>query len=475
MTSRFSRRQFFRRTGCAAMSSLPVLNTMLNLKLAGNLAAASAPADGEYRALVCLFFAGGIDSFNVLVPRSNAEYNEYQTVRGNLALAQNVLLPLNPTVSPGLDLGLHPALPGLQNIFNNAGAGGVGGAAFVANVGTLLEPVTPDQFNNGVGRYPLGLFSHSDQIEQWQTGTSDIRSSRGWGGRAADVLIGGAKQNVSMNLSLSGGNVWQSGEEVFAYTVGTDGATPLYGYDPSDNDPTDITAIRTRAVDRQLTLAYQHLLTEEFADRKRSAIDTYQLFNSATDNVTLPANIDFNENNSYLGAQLQMVAKTIKAHADLGHTRQTFYVEIDGWDMHSRLIAGQAELLPPVDAAITAFYNCLKAMSLDSHVTTFSASDFARTLSSNGDGTDHAWGGNHFVFGGAVQGQKIYGTYPGLVEDGPLDVGRGRFIPTTAVDLYFAELALWLGVPKSSLATVLPNVGQFYNTGGTGSPMGFLS
>ncbi len=449
------------------MSSLPVLNTMLNLKMAGQLAAASTPPSGEYRALVCLFFAGGIDSFNVLVPRSSTEYGQYQTVRGALSLPQNGLLPLNPTTSPGLDLGLHPALPGLQNIFNT------GKAAFVANVGTLLEPVTPDQFNNGVGRYPLGLFSHSDQIEQWQTGTSDIRSSRGWGGRAADVLVGGARQDVSMNLSLSGGNVWQSGEEVFAYTVGTDGATPLYGYDPADDDPTDITAIRTRAVDRQLALAYQHLLTEEFASRKRSAIDTYQLFNAATDHITLPAGIDFNEDNSYLGAQLQMVAKTIKAHAALGHTRQTFYVEIDGWDMHSKLISGQAEQLPPVDAAITAFYNCLKAMTLDGNVTTFSASDFARTLSSNGDGTDHAWGGNHFVFGGAVQGQKIYGSYPSLVEDGPLDVGRGRFIPTTPVDLYFAELALWLGVPKSSLATVLPNVGSFYN--GSGSPMGFLS
>ncbi len=451
------------------MSSLPVLNTMLNLKMAGQLAAASTPPSGEYRALVCLFFAGGIDSFNVLVPRSSTEYGQYQTVRGALSLPQNGLLPLNPTTSPGLDLGLHPALPGLQNIFNT------GKAAFVANVGTLLEPVTPDQFNNGVGRYPLGLFSHSDQIEQWQTGTSDIRSSRGWGGRAADVLVGGARQDVSMNLSLSGGNVWQSGEEVFAYTVGTDGATPLYGYDPGDGDPTDITAIRTRAVDRQLALAYQHLLTEEFASRKRSAIDTYQLFNAATDHITLPAGIDFNEDNSYLGAQLQMVAKTIKAHAALGHTRQTFYVEIDGWDMHSKLISGQAEQLPPVDAAITAFYNCLKAMTLDGNVTTFSASDFARTLSSNGDGTDHAWGGNHFVFGGAVQGQKIYGSYPSLVEDGPLDVGRGRFIPTTAVDLYFAELALWLGVPKSSLTTVLPNIGKFYDPTSTDSPMSFLA
>ncbi len=452
------------------MSSLPVLNTMLNLKMAGNLAAASAPANDEYRALVCLFFSGGIDSFNVLVPRGNTEYQEYKTVRGSLGLAQSALLPINPTVSAGLDLGLHPGLPGLQSMFES------GSAAFVSNVGTLLEPVTKQQFDDGGGRFPLGLFSHSDQIEQWQTGTSDIRSSRGWGGKASDVLHSlNSLQNVSMNISLSGGNVWQSGEEVFAYTVDPyDGAISLNGYDPGNNDPNDITAIRTRAVDRQLALAYQHLLTEEFAARKRSAIDTYQLFNSAT-NIDLPAGVNFNRDKNYLGAQLEMVAKAIAAHSALGHKRQTFYVEIGGWDMHSQLIKGQADSLPPVSEAILAFDNCMKALTLHSNVTTFTASDFSRTLSSNGDGTDHAWGGNQFVFGGAVQGGKIYGQYPSLVEDGPQDVGRGRLIPTTPVDVYFAELALWLGVSKTDLSTVLPNIGGFYNPVSGSSPMGFLA
>lgn len=450
------------------MSSLPVLNTMLNLKMAGNLAAASAPANDEYRALVCLFFSGGIDSFNVLVPRSTSEYQDYKTIRGTLALDKAALLPINPTVSAGLDLGLHPGLPGLQSLFED------GSAAFVSNVGTLLEPVTKQQFDDDTGRFPLGLFSHSDQIEQWQTGTSDIRSSRGWGGRVGDVLHSlNSLQTVSMNMSLSGGNVWQSGEEVFAYTVDPyQGAISLDGYDPSNDDPSSITAIRTRAVDRQMALAYQHLLTEEFASRKRSAIETYQLFNSAT-NVDLT--VDFNRDNNYLGAQLERVAKAIKAHSALGHNRQTFYVEIGGWDMHSQLIKGQAEGLPPVSEAILAFDNCLKAMNLHNQVTTFTASDFGRTLSSNGDGTDHAWGSNQFVFGGAVNGRKIYGQYPSLVEDGPLDVGRGRFIPTTPVDLYFAELALWLGVAKSDLSTVLPNIGSFYSPTSGSSPMGFLA
>ncbi|MDB6072463.1 MAG: hypothetical protein JWO89_103, partial [Verrucomicrobiaceae bacterium] len=450
------------------MSSLPVLNTMLNLKMAGNIAAASAPNTTEYRALVCLFFSGGMDSFNVLVPRSSAEYEEYKTVRGTLALAKNSLLPLTPTLSPGVDLGLHPALTNLKTLFDG------GKAAFVSNVGTLLEPVTKTQFDDGGGRFPLGLFSHSDQVEQWQTGTSDIRSPRGWGGKAADVLRSlNNTQTVSMNMSMSGGNVWQSGEEIFAYSIDPyQGAVSLDGYDPSNDDASSITAIRTRAVDRQLALDYQHLLTQEFASRKRSAIDTYQLFNAATDH-DLPAGSNFNRDNNYLGAQLERVAKAIAAHSALGHTRQTFYVEIGGWDMHSKLIAGQNESLPPVSEAILAFDNCMKALNLHNNVTTFTASDFGRTLSSNGDGTDHAWGGNQFVFGGAVNGNHIYGQYPSLVEGGPLDVGRGRFIPSTPVDVYFAELALWLGVPKSELATVLPNISGFYDPMSSSSPMGF--
>ncbi len=467
------------------MSSVSMLNTMLNLKLAGSIAAASAPANSDYRALVCLYFGGGIDSFNVLVPRSPAEFATYSTVRANLALAQPKMPPLLPlTVKNdlgGLQLGLHPMLPGLQSLFNN------GNAAFVANVGTLLDPaVTVDQFNNGVGSFPLNLFSHSDQTEQWQTSTPDIHSVVGWGGRVADALYSlNSKQDVSMNISLSGGNIWQSGENIFAYSIGTDDntpATPLTDFDPTVIDPSNanynpgsVTYARTMAVQRQLALSYQHLLTQEFANRRHSAIDTYQLYNAATSAVTLPSSVNFDESN-YLAFQLKMVAEAIAAHAALGHVRQTFYVEVDGWDMHSMLLSGMNAQLPAVDQAITAFYNCLAQMnpSLVANVTTFSASEFARTLTSNGDGTDHAWGSNQFVFGGAVNGGNIYGQYPNLT-DVNLDVGRGRFIPTTPVDMYFAELALWLGVPKSSLSLVLPNIGRFYDTTSSSSPMGFLA
>jgi len=464
MPNPISRRRFLGRMNCAAISSLPILNTLLNLKLAGTVAAATDNTD--HRALVCLFLSGGCDTFNVLVPRGSAEYAEYSAVRGGIALPQSSLRPINPVGLSGMQLGLHPGLPGLQSLFE------AGHAAFVSNVGTLIEPVTKQEYYDGLKRLPLGLYSHSDQIEQWHTSTPNIRSPKGWGGRMGDLLHSmNSLDTVSMNISLTGSNIWQCGENTFEYTVSTDGAISLDGYDPTDTDEWSTTPIRTKAIDSQLALNYRHLLTQAFNAKKRGAMDAYNLFNSAT-SLTLPANVTFPD--SELARQLQMVAKAIGGHTALGQSRQTFFIEYGGWDHHDGLIAAQAEMLPEVDAAIKAFYDCLAAMGLQNNVTLFTASDFSRTLTTDSDGADHAWGGNHFVVGGAVRGQKVYGQYPRLYPDNPLDVERGRIIPQIAVDTYFAELALWLGVSKSSLPLVFPNIGNFYNINSSSAPLGFL-
>ena len=467
MANPIPRRRFLRQMNCAAISAIPVLNTLLNLKLAGSVAAASNDT-GDYRALVCIFLAGGCDTFNVLVPQGTAEYADYATVRGPVALPQNQLLPINAAGLTGLQLGLNPAMPNLQTLFN------AGKAAFVTNVGTLIQPVTKDQVNNGTMPLPLGLFSHSDQQEQWQTSTPDIRSARGWGGRTADLLASLNPLNtVSMNISLTGQNIWQSGETSFVYTVNSDGAVALDGYDPTNTDQWSPIPLQTQAVNSQLALNYQHLLTQAFNTSKNNAMEAYSLFNSATSpalptSVTFPTNSDFSSN-------LQMVAKAIAGHTALGQNRQTFFIEYDGWDTHDKLLATQASLLPDVDASLKAFYDCLVALGEDSNVTVFTISDFARTLTSDGGGTDHAWGANHFVLGGAVNGGRIYGQYPSLYADNPLDVGRGRLIPQIAVDSYFAELALWLGVSPSSLSLVLPNIANFYDVTSGSPPLGFLA
>lgn len=463
-----SRRRFLGQASCAAISSLPILNTLLNLNLAGKVAAANA-TNSDYRALVCIFLSGGIDTYNILVPNGNdGGYTEYQNVRTGVALPQDSLLPITPMTAQSRQLGMHPGLVGVQSMF------AARKAAWVTNVGTLNQRITKDQYNDGSVPLPLGLYSHSDQSEQWQTSTPDVRSPRGWGGRVADILqAGNSNETVSMNISLTGQNIFQSGESAFAYTVDSGGAVSLEDYDPTvKDDPYITTPIRTSAVDSQLALQYQHLLTGAFQSQKQKAMDAYALFNAAT-NITLPASVTFPD--SSLADNLQMVAKAIAGHSVMGQRRQTFFVEFGGWDHHDALVKNQAEMVPVLDGAVKAFFDCLAALGLDSNVTLFTGSDFSRTLTTDSEGTDHAWGGNHLVLGGAVNGQNIYGTFPDLYVDNPLDVGRGRIIPQIPVDLYFAELALWLGVPSSELDMVLPNIGRFYDPASSSPPLGLMS
>ncbi len=465
MKPTLTRRHFLGQANCAAISSLPLLNTLVNLKVASSVAAASNTG-ADYKSLVCLFLSGGIDTYNVLVPRGAAEYAQYAAVRGDIALPNNVLLPINPKTSPGLQLGLHPALTGVQSLFE------AGHAAYVSNVGTLIQPVTKTDFNSGK-TLPLGLFSHSDQQEQWQTSMPNVHTVKGWGGRTADMLKSlNSLNTVSMNISLTGTNIWQSGDNVLEYTIGSNSAG-LSGYDKGNTNKYSPIPVRTAAVDSQLAFEYQHLLSEAFQSQKRDALGAAAFFNSATNNVTLPTSVTFP--NTSLGNQFKNIARMILARGALGHNRQTFFVEYGGWDHHNNLLSRQSAMLPEVDAALKAFYDCLAAMNVQNNVTTFTISDFARTLTTDSDGADHAWGGNHLVMGGAVKGQQIYGKYPTLALGSALDVGRGRLIPQVAVDSYFAELALWFGVPKSSLSLVLPNIAAFYNTASASPPLGFMS
>ena len=464
-----SRRRFLGQASCAAVSSLPVLSTLLNLKFASSVASAQTLPGSDYRALVCLFLNGGNDSFNMLVPRGASEYAEYAAVRQDLALAANALLPINPLNSAqvGRLLGVHPGMPELQQLFE------AGRAAFVANVGTLAEPgVTKAGFSSGLSKLPVGLFSHSDQIEQWQTSLPDTRSGIGWAGRAADLLNSlNTHPAVSMNISLAGSNVWQTGNSVFEYAITPDGAVGLTGYSKEWAQEYGTRQIRSAAVDGQLAMEYANVFQRSFAGAQRSALDAYDLFATATA-PDLPAGAVFPD--TALARQLRMIARTIAGRDALGAKRQTFFVSLGGWDHHDEVLNNQAAMLPVVSQAVGAFYNALELIGAQNNVTLFLASDFGRTLSSNGRGSDHAWGGNAFVVGGAVNGRKIYGGYPDLYADNPLDVGRGRLIPTTSVDAYFAELALWLGVPRADLPLVLPNIGRFYDTTSASAPIGFL-
>ena len=464
--SSLSRRRFLGQASCAAVTAVPVMNTLLNLSMAGRVAAAE-PNQNEYRALVCVFLSGGNDSFNMLVPRGNSEYAEYATVRSGLALAQNSLLAINPVNNPGRALGLHPSMPELRDLFEQ------GHASFIANVGTLIEPVSKVEYAALSKALPLGLYSHSDQIEQWQTSIPHARSGIGWGGRMADLLHQlNDEQRVSMNISLSGSNIWQAGNEVYDYSITDEGAVELTGYEPQYAFTWGTEQIRSAAIESQMSLQYSNLLQQSFANSKRNAVEGYTRFAAATvSDPPLAASFP----NTYLGRNLRMVAKAIQGRDALGVKRQTFFINFGGWDHHGELLVNQQAMLAQVSAAVGSFYNSLASMGVQNSVTLFSASDFGRTLNSNGRGSDHAWGGNQFVVGGGINGRRIFGQYPALAEGSAQDVGSGRLIPTTSCDEYFAELAMWLGVSRSSLPLVLPNINHFFNTSGTGWPVGFLA
>lgn len=470
-----SRRQFIGQANCAAISSIPVLNTLLNLSFAEKISAVTAPTNGEYRALVCLFLSGGNDSYNMLVPREASAYSEYQNTRSNLALAPGSLIDIHPTGQP--DFAVHSGMPEVASLFE------AGNAAFVANVGTLIEPVqNRTQVNTLAKQLPLGLYSHSDQIEQWQTSLPHQRSGIGWAGRTADLLQGlNANQKVPMNISLDGSNTWQTGDNVAEYAITTGGAVALQNYKFGWQQYDTSSQAFSQGVDSQLAQQYSNVLMQTFNTRKKAALDAYDAFTTAT-SPALPGGITFP--GSYVGSRLQMIAKAIQghAHAALGAVRQTFFINLGGWDHHSGVLTLQGQMLPQISAAIGAFYSALTTMNMQNNVTLFTASDFGRTLTSNGQGSDHAWGGNQLVVGGSVIGKKIYGQFPSLAlnpqsgpEANPLDTGSGRLIPTTSCDEFFAELALWLGVSPTDLPLVLPNIGNFYSPSPSAAPLGFMA
>ncbi|WP_309396594.1 DUF1501 domain-containing protein [Cerasicoccus maritimus] len=433
---------------------------MLNLRMASTAAAQTVTPASDYRALVCLFLAGGADSYNFLVPSGTDEYNEYAGVRADLALPQADLHTLNIANSIGKDLGVHPGMSELRDLFN------AGNLAWVTNVGTLIEPTTLSQYQNELVNLPLGLYSHADQIKQWQTSVPQSGEAIGWGGRTADLLHSlNDNDRISMNISVAGSNVWQNGNQTFQYSIGTDGSQGLSGYDWDWGGY----PARGAAIDSQMDIEYQNLFQKTFAQSTRNALDAHEEFSAATQGIELAT--VFPETN--LGSQLRMVAQTIAAHAALGMRRQTFFVQFGGWDHHDEVLGNMATMAPVISQAVAAFYAAMEEINEQNNVTLFTASDFGRTLTSNGEGSDHAWGGNHLVCGGAVNGANIYGTYPDLYADNPLDTGRGRLIPTTSVDEYFGELALWFGVSSSDLSMVLPNVTNFYTPGAMG-PLGMM-
>ncbi len=475
LKKKISRRQFIGQANCAAVGTASLLSSLLSLRLTAGAASASNLTD--YKALVCLFLNGGNDSFNMLIPRQQSAYNEYEQVRGGvggsgLAIPRANLHQItsslqNTSAGAGYsDFGIHPDLPYLKTLYDQ------GDLAFVSNVGSLIEPTSLVQYNDGSKPKPEGLFSHPDHQIHWQTLVPQVRGSapKGWGGRMAEVMSHANQQsNIAMNISLSGANVLQSGTTTVPYITDPGGVVELKNY---GQDPT-----LQLAVDDILGQHYQSIYSKTLAHANRNSIDASVAFKSALDSLSTPFDPSVISGETQTYKRLSMVSKIIEARTALSMNRQIFFVERGGWDHHNELLGPQSNLFIELNEAIEIFWTAIQSMGLQNNVVLYTASDFGRTLTSNGSGSDHAWGGNHFIISGSANGGEIYGKYPDLaLNNSSTDLGRGRILPTTSVDQYMAELAYWYGVPNSEISTVIPNINNFSSSFvSPSSPLGILN
>jgi uncharacterized protein (DUF1501 family) len=411
--------------------------------------AAGTGGFSDYKALVCVFLFGGNDSWSMVVPRSSAEYAAYARSRQNLAIPQDQLLQVNALNGEGVQYGLHPSMTGVASLFESARC------AVVANVGPLIVPTTKAQYQAGSVPLPPQLFSHNDQQDQWHSLRGRSVSKSGWAGRIADLLASQVStQQLALNVSLSGNTLFQAGVNATPYVMGPTGATTFTGFGTSGAG-----FARKSAFQNVVNASFDTVYERGYAEVQRRAVRYADLVNDALS--AAPALTTEFPADSSLATQLQTVARMIAVRERLGMSRQVFFVATGGFDTHDDQLADQPGLLGNVSASLEAFYRATVELGVASNVTTFTQSDFGRTLTSNGDGSDHAWGGVQLVVGDAVRGRTLYGSYPTLEIGGPEDVGGGRFIPAVSSDQYAATLAKWFGIAESQLPAVAPSIGNF--------------
>jgi uncharacterized protein (DUF1501 family) len=462
-----SRRDLLRALASSGIAS-PLLASPFVTRLAGMgaLAAhgAASASSADYRALVCLFMAGGNDSHNWLVPVDPDGYADYVRSRSALALPMSSMSSLSsaPRQAVGREFALPNDLSPIRDLYE------AGQLAFVANVGPLDRPVTKADFDAGRA-LPPKLFSHNDQSSNWQSmGPEGTRS--GWGGRMADALAAGNAYPVFSSVSASGNAVFAAGTNGTAYQISAAGPVPIGGLrDRGTLGSSTVSAALRQTLFAPGSTPFQSDVARVY---KRSA-EAYEVLNGALSQVSVAPirNSTLQQSNGGtlqleqvpLARQLRAVLQMMAAGQTLGMRRQVFMVSIGGFDTHANQLRDHPTLMAAVAQSVAWFLGAAHDVGMSDNVTLFSASDFGRTLTSNGAGSDHGWGSHHFVAGGAVRGRDIYGRFPITALGSGDDVGSGRLLPSTSVTEYAATLGMWLGVHASDLGTVLPTLGQFAN------------
>jgi uncharacterized protein (DUF1501 family) len=440
--TRHTRRDLLRLACCSAAGA----SLVGGLSKLG-LVSALAQGTSDYKALVCIFMFGGNDSNNMVVP-TDSRYAQYLQSRSVLAIPESQLLPLQ--INGQSTYGLHPNMPDMHGYFNNDKT-----LAILANVGTLVQPTTQATYQ-AFANLPENLYSHSDQQDQWQTAQLFGMTAAGWAGKIADnVQTFNTGAQFPPILSISGNPVFCTGVTSRPFSMNPGQAPGLQGFDTSA-----ASQARFAATQQLLTFDSGLSMVQAANAVTSQAVKFAQVLSNALQNIS-PLQTKFPAN--YLGQQLQQVAQVISARSALGVQRQIFFVSYGGFDTHADQLPQQVQLLTSVSQGMAAFYQATQELGVTNQVTTFTLSEFARTLEpgSNG-GSDHAWGGHQLILGGPVKGNTIYGTFPTLVLGGPNDADQnGRWIPTTALDQYAATLATWFGVSAANLPSIFPNLRNF--------------
>ena len=463
-----SRRQFLRAGSGLLAAAHPLyvgLNAPLALSLAGLGAMAATGAEaadtGGYKALVCLFMAGGSDQHNWIVPMDPGGYADYARVRQELTWPQAKLLALTSTTQgSGRAFGMPLELQPLQSLYQ------AGHCAVVANVGPLERPTSKAEFLAGVG-LPSKLFSHNDQQSTWQS-LSPEGARSGWGGRMGDVLAAANQYPVFTAVSATGNTAFLTGGNVTQYQVGTDGPLAIGALGTSSIDGSSGAVAELGKI---LATAGSGIYQAEYSRTLQRSIDAGGTLRTAliggaipalpTAPIALPSGAALTLAQDPLARQLHIVAQMIAAAPRLGMRRQVFMVQLPGFDSHSNQMRDQPLSMARVANSVAWFFNAMNGVGLGNAVTLFTASEFGRTLVSNGDGSDHGWGSHHLVVGGAVKGKAIYGDFPVTALGTATDLGSGRLLPTTAVAQLAGSLGGWMGLNATELKTVLPTLGNF--------------
>lgn len=436
-----SRRGFIR-VGAATVGSLA-------LRPFGVLPAL-AQSGGDYRALVCVFLFGGNDSNNTVIPMDDASFKAYTSLRGSLGLASSDLTAPVSSAS-GAPYAFHAKLAEMASLFSSKEL------AVVANVGSLVQPLTRDQYQKQQAPIPLNLFSHSDQQLQWQTALAQGHSPTGWAGRAADYIAG---QGINTSkfpvfVSMAGNSLEGAGAQTQPVAIAPGQTLDLKGF-----SSTPASLGRLEAFNSLLTADSGIALVQAANNTMANSIADAKSLEAALAKAT-PLKTQFPSTS--IGDQLQQVAQIIQVQSYLGMRRQIFFCSLGGFDTHANELNTHNNLYPQLSPALAAFYDATQELGMAQNVTTFTESDFSRTFQpTTANGSDHAWGSHHLVLGGAVQGGQIFGKFPSFELAGPDDADtRGRWIPTTSIDQYGATLCSWFGIPDSALAGAFPNFPNF--------------